>query len=76
VPDTSEKQKRKAKKLKQQIQWELRSKAKNSEEARGSNCAPGLTEWLLPLSFWLVWRNILTVASITARPARCRIAIQ
>jgi hypothetical protein len=48
VPDTSEKQKRKAKKVKQQIQWELRSKAKNSEEAKGSNCAPGLTEWLLP----------------------------
>ena len=48
MPDTSEKQKRKAKKVKQQIQWELRSKAKNSEEAKGSNCAPGLTEWLLP----------------------------
>jgi hypothetical protein len=48
VPDTSEKQKRKAKKVKQQIQWELRSKAKNSEEAKGSNCAPGLTKWLLP----------------------------
>jgi hypothetical protein len=29
VPDTSEKQKGKARKVKQQIQWELRSKAKN-----------------------------------------------
>jgi hypothetical protein len=42
VPDTSEKQKRKAKKLKQQIQWELRSKAKIARRpkeviARGPN---------------------------------------
>ncbi len=49
MPDTSEKQKEKARKVKQQIQWELRSKAKNERRGRKKVITrPGLTEWLVP----------------------------
>ena len=48
MPDTSEKQKGKARKVKQQIQWELRSKAKNERGGEKKVITrPGLTEWLV-----------------------------